>query len=129
MCKRNDRLQYIRHSISRGKEKHHRIHGKLHEVFTYLSELFAAADPLNEKMSVLLGIATYSYKRFKEIYEHQLFNSISGRSCVRVLIEDYIMMKYLVKMRLLMMIFGVTISCMAWAYISWFWQGTGKMVL
>lgn len=102
---------------------------KLHEVFTYLSELFAAADPLNEKMSVLLGIATYSYKRFKEIYEHQLFNSISGRSCVRVLIEDYIMMKYLVKMRLLMMIFGVTISCMAWAYISWFWQGTGKMVL
>lgn len=49
---------------------------KLHEVFTYLSELFAAADPLNEKMSVLLGIATYSYKRFKEIYEHQLFNSI-----------------------------------------------------
>ena len=33
----------------------------------------------------------------REIYEHQLFNSISGRSCVRVLIEDYIMMKYLVK--------------------------------
>lgn len=70
---------------------------KLHEVFVYLSELFLTADPLNEKMSVLLGIATYSYKRLKEIYEHQLFNSISGRSCVRVLIEDYIMMKYLVK--------------------------------
>jgi len=70
---------------------------KLHEVFTYLSELFVATDPLNDKMKVLLGIATYSYKRMKEIYEHQLFNSISGRSCVRVLIEDYIMMKYLVK--------------------------------
>ena len=70
---------------------------KLHEVFVYLSELFSTAVPLNEKMSVLLGIATYSYKRLKEIYEHQLFNSISGRSCVRVLIEDYIMMKYLVK--------------------------------
>ena len=70
---------------------------KLHEVFVYLSELFLTAAPLNEKMSVLLGIATYSYKRLKEIYEHQLFNSISGRSCVRVLIEDYIMMKYLVK--------------------------------
>ena len=69
---------------------------KLHEVFAYLSELFVATDPLNEKMNVLLGIATYSYKRLKEIYEHQLFNSISGRSCVRVLIEDYIMMKYLV---------------------------------
>ncbi|MDO4556985.1 MAG: DUF5677 domain-containing protein [Lachnospiraceae bacterium] len=70
---------------------------KLHDIFTYLSELFVAADPLNEKMNVLLGIATYSYKRMKEIYDHQLFNSISGRSCVRVLIEDYIMMRYLVK--------------------------------
>lgn len=70
---------------------------KLHDVFTYLSELFVATDPLNEKMNVLLGIATYSYKRLKEVYDHQLFNSISGRSCVRVLIEDYIMMKYLVK--------------------------------
>ena len=69
----------------------------LHEVFAYLSELFVSTDPLDEKMNVLLGIATYSYKRLKEIYEHQLFNSISGRSCVRVLIEDYIMMKYLVK--------------------------------
>lgn len=67
------------------------------KIFVYLSELFLTAAPLNEKMSVLLGIATYSYKRLKEIYEHQLFNSISGRSCVRVLIEDYIMMKYLVK--------------------------------
>lgn len=70
---------------------------KLHDVFCYLSELFTVADPLDEKINVLLGIATYSYKRLKEIYEHHLFNSISGRSCVRVLIENYIMMKYLVK--------------------------------
>ena len=69
----------------------------LYAVFAYLSELFITTDPLNEKMNVLLGIATYSYKRLKEIYEHKLFNSICGRSCVRVLIEDYIMMKYLVK--------------------------------
>lgn len=70
---------------------------KLYEVFAYLSELFILADPLDEKMNVLLGIATYSYKRLKEIYEHNLFNSILGRGCVRILIEDYIMMKYLVK--------------------------------
>ena len=69
----------------------------LHEVFVYLSELLIASNMLDEKMKVLLGIATYSYKRLKEIYRHQLFNSISGRSCVRVLIEDYIMMKYLIK--------------------------------
>lgn len=70
---------------------------KLHEVFVYFSELFTSADPLDEKMNVLLGIATYSYKRLKEVYDHNLYNSISGRSCIRVLIEDYIMMKYLVK--------------------------------
>ena len=70
---------------------------KLHEIFVYLKDLFIAAEPLDERMNVLLGIATYSYKRLKEIYEHNMFNSISGRSCVRVLIEDYIMMKYLVK--------------------------------
>lgn len=69
----------------------------LHEVFTYFSELFISSSPLDEKMNVILGIATYSYKRLKEAYEHNLFNSISGRSCVRVLVEDYIMIKYLVK--------------------------------
>lgn len=71
--------------------------GKLHEIFVYLSALFSSACPLDERMNVLLGIATYSYKRLKEVYEHSLFNSISGRSCVRVLIEDFIMMKYLLK--------------------------------
>lgn len=70
---------------------------KLHNVFDFLYNLFLSANPLDDKMSVLLGIATYSYKRLKEAYEHNLFNAISGRSCVRVLIEDYIMMKYLVK--------------------------------
>lgn len=69
----------------------------LYEIFTYLTELYVASSPLEDKMNVLLGIATYSYKRLKEVYEHKLFNSISGRNCVRVLIEDYIMMKYLVK--------------------------------
>jgi hypothetical protein len=70
---------------------------RLYEVFSYLSDLFITVDPLDEKMKVLLGISTYSYKRLKELYEHNLFNSISARSCVRVLIEDYIMMRYLVK--------------------------------
>lgn len=70
---------------------------QLHEVFRYLSDLFVSANPLDEKMNVILGIATYSYKRLKEAYEHNLFNSVSGRSCIRVLIENYIMLKYLVK--------------------------------
>lgn len=63
----------------------------------YYSDLFQAAHPLDNKMLVLLGIATYSYKRLLEVVEHKLFNTIAGRSVVRVLIEDYIMMKYLLK--------------------------------
>lgn len=69
---------------------------QLYEVFNYLTELLCNTNPLDEKMQVLFGIATYSYKRILEVFEHNLFNSISGRSAVRVLIEDYIMMKYLV---------------------------------
>lgn len=69
----------------------------LHEIFSYLTELFVGSNPLDEKMNVLLGIATYSYRQLRELYEHNMFNSIVARSCVRVLIEDYIMMKYLVK--------------------------------
>ena len=63
----------------------------------YYTELFQAACPLDNKMLVLLGIATYSYKRICEVVEHNLFNTIAGRSVVRVLIENYIMMKYLIK--------------------------------
>lgn len=70
---------------------------KLYAIFQYLTQLFTETNPLDEKMNVLLGIATYSYKRLKEIYTYNLFNSIVGRSCVRVLIEDYIMIKYLLK--------------------------------
>lgn len=70
---------------------------KLYEIYQYLSELYVNANPLDEKMSVIIGIATYSYKRFKELCEHKLFNTISGRSCIRVLIENYIMIKYLIK--------------------------------
>ena len=48
-------------------------------------------------MLVLLGIATYSFKRIKEVSDHKLSNTIVGRSSVRVLIENYIMIKYLIK--------------------------------
>lgn len=70
---------------------------QLYEVFNYLSELLCNSNPLDQKMQVLFGLATYSYKRILEVVEHNLFNSISGRSAVRILIENYIMMKYLIK--------------------------------
>ena len=67
----------------------------LYETLAYLNELYKKTNPIDEKMSVILGIATYSYKRFKEVCEHNLYNTISGRGCIRVMIESYIMMKYL----------------------------------
>lgn len=68
---------------------------KLHNSLNYFVGLFEAANPLDEKMLVLLGISVYSYKRFKEICDNNMYNSIAGRSCIRSLIENYIMMKYL----------------------------------
>lgn len=70
---------------------------KLKKQLEYFTELFEATHPLDAKMLVLLGIATYSYKRLFEVVEHELYNTIVGRSVIRVLIEDYIMMKYLLK--------------------------------
>jgi hypothetical protein len=66
-------------------------------VLKYYSDLMVISRPLDNKMLVLLGIATYSYKRLLELVNHQLFCTISGRSVVRVLIENYIMMRYLLK--------------------------------
>ena len=68
---------------------------RLYEVYGYLTDLFRIISPLDNKMLVILGIATYSYKRLKEITDYKLQNTIVGRSSVRVLIENYIMLKYL----------------------------------
>lgn len=69
----------------------------LYEILKYLSDLFIAVDKMDNKKLVLLGITTYSYKRLLEIVEHDLFNTISARSIIRSIIENYIMMKYLLK--------------------------------
>jgi hypothetical protein len=70
---------------------------KIETVFQYYNDLLVSVNPLDNKMLVLLSIATYSYKRLLELVNHSLYNTISGRSIVRVLIEDYIMMKYLLQ--------------------------------
>jgi hypothetical protein len=69
----------------------------LRDIYSYLNELFTKTSPLDNKMLVLLGIATYSFKRIKEVSDHKLSNTIVGRSSVRVLIENYIMAKYLLQ--------------------------------
>lgn len=69
----------------------------LRKVMQYYATIYETTKPLDDKMLVLIGILTYSYKRFSEIIEYNLYNSIVGRSIIRVLIEDFIMIKYLLK--------------------------------
>ena len=65
------------------------------KIFFYFQRLYEACDPLDKRMKVLLGIATYSYKRLEEAEKHSLYNAISGRTIIRSIIENYIMMKYM----------------------------------
>ena len=68
---------------------------KVKSVLAYHSDLMLATKPTDQKYTVLLGLSTYAYKRLIEVVEHDLFQSISGRSCVRSIVECSIMMKYL----------------------------------
>ncbi len=63
----------------------------------FYSDILAATKVNDEKMLVLVGIAAYAFKRMKELVNHELFHTISGRTITRCIIECYIMMKYLCK--------------------------------
>lgn len=69
----------------------------VHDILEYYTELFKGTDALNNKMLTLLGIATFSYKRIIELVDHNLENTISGRTIVRSLAENYMMTKYLIE--------------------------------
>ena len=69
---------------------------KLQGLFSFLNTRYSKKI-LDEKSEVIIAIATYSYKRFKELVSHNLSNTILGRSCFRGLFESYIMLKYLLK--------------------------------
>lgn len=67
------------------------------KVMRFYTDIFVSTRPHDNRMLVLLGIATYSYKRLLELVENRLYHSIVGRSICRVLVEEYIMMKYLLR--------------------------------
>lgn len=69
---------------------------RVYKICQYYQEL-VKIRPLDNKLLVLSSIAVYSYKRLFELVEHTLFNEISGRSIARNIIENYIMIKYLIK--------------------------------
>lgn len=69
----------------------------LHEIFNYLIQLQLATQIIDKKMQVVISLSFYIYKRMFEVFAHDLFNAISGRSSIRCMIECYIMLKYLLK--------------------------------
>jgi hypothetical protein len=76
----------------RNMEEYLRI---IKNIFVYYGNLYTNTLTLDEKALVILSLSTYSYKRFKELVEHNLANSIAGRSCTRSLVENYILLKFL----------------------------------
>lgn len=68
---------------------------KVYKILEYYSKVFQETRPLDNKMLVLLGIFTYSYKRLLELVDHNLEHTISGRALTRSIIENYMMTKYL----------------------------------
>ena len=69
---------------------------KIYNVLVYLKDLYKNVFSLNKKLEIYLGMLTYSYKRLKEIDEHNLYTTIAGRSEIRSLIENFIVSKYLI---------------------------------
>lgn len=67
----------------------------VYNILNYYTKIFTETRPLDNRMLVLLGIATYSYKMLIELVDHDLGNTISGRSIMRSITENYMMTKYL----------------------------------
>lgn len=72
------------------------FNSKVYNILVYLKDLYQSVFPLNKKLEIYLGMLTYSYKRLKEIDEHNLYTTIAGRSEIRSLIENFIVSKYLI---------------------------------
>ncbi len=63
---------------------------KIKPVIEYYDELLSNKYPQSDRELVMFGLLNYSYTRFKEMTEHNLFNEPSGRSCIRSMIEVYL---------------------------------------
>ncbi|MFL2076298.1 DUF5677 domain-containing protein [Marinilactibacillus psychrotolerans] len=70
---------------------------KLYKVLKYYQDILQNVRQIDEKLFVLVCILTYSYKRLLELVEHDMQQTISGRSIIRSCIENYMMTKYLLK--------------------------------
>ena len=66
------------------------------EALNYLNIQHKQDTVTDEAYIVLSGSLVFAFKTFAEVIHHDLSNTIIGRQSVRIIIETYIMMKYLV---------------------------------
>lgn len=69
---------------------------KTKEAINYLNMQHKQASANDDAYSVLTGSLIYAFKTFSEVVNHDLANTLMGRQAVRIVIEIYIMMKYLI---------------------------------
>lgn len=68
---------------------------KTKEALNYLNIQHKQDTVTDEAYIVLSGSLAFAFKTFAEVIQHDLSNTIIGRQSVRIIIETYIMMKYL----------------------------------
>lgn len=67
----------------------------IEEALDYLNIQHKQDTTQDDAYSVLTGSLVYAFKTFMEVVEHDLANTLIGRQSTRIIIEIYIMMKYL----------------------------------
>lgn len=77
------------------KMDYHDFIEKTKEAFNYLNIENKERTATDDAFVVLTGSLAYALKTFDEVIEHDLSNTIIGRQSVRIIVEIYIMMKYL----------------------------------
>ncbi len=68
---------------------------KTKEALNYINVCQKEKSISDDKFSVAFGSLLYAFKTFAEVVDHDLGNTIIGRQSARIIIEIYIMMKYL----------------------------------
>ncbi len=86
-------LFFIR--IENESEKMDEYKSALLSVMNYIKRLNETILMFDSRATVMSGIITYSWKRMIELIDHDLYNTICGRNIIRNLIENHIMLKYL----------------------------------
>lgn len=68
---------------------------KFKTVINYYDDLLSNKYPTSDRELVMFALLNYSFTRFKEMSDHSLFNEPSGRSCIRSMIEVYLVTHYM----------------------------------